>query len=84
MITVPCSMPDGTVLKPAASARRTVSSGRQVVAMSTSPICWPNRWLRTAPPTTRASSPPLGEHSQDFLQRLAAQPVGVDGLAAHL
>src|SRR5947209_3711491 len=50
-------MPVGTHLMPAALARRTTSSGRAVVAMSMSPGVKPSSALRTAPPTTRASSP---------------------------
>src|ERR1044072_7704066 len=50
-------MPVGTVLKPAASARRITSSGSAVVAISTSPCGTPSSVLRPAPPTTRASSP---------------------------
>ena len=56
-VTVPCSMPVGTALKPAASARRITSCGSAVVAMSMSPSGTPSSALRTAPPTTRASSP---------------------------
>ena len=56
-VMVPCSMPVGTALKPAASARRITSCGSAVVAISMSPIGSPSSALRTAPPTTRASSP---------------------------
>src|SRR4051812_45839419 len=56
-VMVPWSMPVGTLLMPAALARRTTSSGRAVVAMSMSPGKRPSSALRTAPPTTRASSP---------------------------
>ncbi len=57
-VTVPCSMPVGTALNPAASTRRIVSSGSVVVAMSMSETGSPSSVLRTAPPATRASSPP--------------------------
>src|SRR6478609_2208082 len=56
-VMVPWSMPVGTLLMPAALARRITSSGRAVVAMSMSPGTRPSNALRTAPPTTRASSP---------------------------
>ena len=56
-VTVPCSIPVGTALPPAASTRRVTSSGNAVVATSISPIGTRNKALRTAPPTTRASSP---------------------------
>ena len=36
-VTVPCSMPVGTAFQPAASTRRTTSSGTAVVATSISP-----------------------------------------------
>jgi hypothetical protein len=56
-VTVPWSMPVGTLLMPAALARRITSWGNAVVAISMSPIGIFNSALRTAPPTTRASSP---------------------------
>src|ERR1700730_7252790 len=56
-VTVPCSIPVGTLLMPAALARRITSSGSAVVAISMSPIGTSRSALRTAPPTTRASSP---------------------------
>src|ERR1700679_4051417 len=56
-VTVPYSMPVGTLLMPAALARRMTSAGSAVVAISISPIGSFNSALRTAPPTTRASSP---------------------------
>ena len=57
-VTVPCSMPVGTGLKPAARRRGgSPPAGSAVVAMSNSPIGSPSSALRTAPPTTRASSP---------------------------
>ena len=63
-VTVPWSMPVGTHLMPAALARRTTSSGSAVVAMSMSPRGIFSSALRTAPPTTRASSPsPLSNAS---------------------
>ena len=43
---------------PAALARRITSSGSAVVAMSISPVGIFSSALRTAPPITRASSPP--------------------------
>ena len=54
---VPCSMPVGTALLPAACTRRITSSGSAVVATSISATGSPSSVLRTAPPTTRASSP---------------------------
>ena len=56
-VTVPCSMPVGTLLMPASLARRITSAGNAVVAISISPIGSFRSALRTAPPTTRASSP---------------------------
>src|SRR6186713_891966 len=56
-VMVPWSMPVGTLLMPAALARRITSSGSAVVAMSMSPGARSSSALRTAPPTTRASSP---------------------------
>ena len=56
-VSVPCSIPVGTALKPAASTRRITSGGNAVVAMSMSPIGSPSSAFLTAPPTTRASSP---------------------------
>ena len=56
-VTVPCSMPVGTALPPAASTRRMTSSGNAVVATSISATGSRSKALRTAPPTTRASSP---------------------------
>ncbi len=58
-VTVPCSMPVGTGLKPAAVTRLTTSCGSAVVARSISATGSPMSALRTAPPTTRASSPSL-------------------------
>ena len=54
MVTVPCSMPVGCAVKPAARASRMVSSGSAVVAMSMSLTAVPISALRTEPPTTRA------------------------------
>ena len=56
-VTVPCAMPVGTALIPAASARSTTTSGVSVVAMSMSATGRPIRLLRTAPPAIRASPP---------------------------
>ena len=84
-VMVPCSMPVGTGLKPAADARRITSWGIAVVATSNSWIGSPSNAFRTAPPTTRASSPsrsstceqarqrPSRSHAASFRQSVAAR-----------
>src|SRR5580698_7926832 len=54
-VMVPCSNPVGTVLIPALSSRRSVSSGGMGTAISTSSTGQPRSPLRTAPPTKRPS-----------------------------
>ena len=58
-------------------ARRITSSGTAVVATSKSPIGSPSSALRTAPPTTRASSPSRSSTCEQARQRAFAQPRGV-------
>ena len=83
-VTVPCSMPVGTALKPAASARRITSGGSAVVAMSISPSGSPSSALRTAPPTTRASSPARSSTASRSLERRFLQPCGIEASAGPL
>ena len=56
-VTVPWSMPVGTVLSPALSASAMTLSGSAVVARSISVTGSPRSVLRTAPPTARVSTP---------------------------
>jgi hypothetical protein len=57
-VTVPCAMPVGTALMPAARRRSTTSPGSSRVARSTSLTGRSSRVSRTAPPTKRVISPP--------------------------
>ena len=73
-VTVPCSMPVGTAFQPAASTRRTTSSGTAVVATSISLTARCSNALRTAPPTTRASSPSRSSIASRSLHLAALEP----------
>jgi len=56
-VTVPWAIPVGATRKPAARARFVTTSGSAVVARSKSPTAAPSARSRTAPPTSRVSSP---------------------------
>ena len=57
IVTVPCLTPVSATLNPAARARRIASPGTAVVARSKSSAASPSARSRTAPPTSRVSSP---------------------------
>ena len=73
-VTVPCSMPVGTGLKPAAVTRLTTSSGTAVVATSISAIGMPmQRIAHRAADHARLLAVAV-EHAEQARQRARAQP----------